>query len=146
MRRALAEARAAGAEGEVPIGCVVVDGGKLVARAHNLRETLRDPTAHAEMLALTQAAESRGDWRLDGCTLYATLEPCAMCAGAILAGRVGRVVFGADDPQVGACGSVLDLGRDPRFAPGFETAGGVESGACRDLLKGFFRERRRRAP
>ena len=103
MREALKEARRAAAEDEVPVGAVVVKDGRLLGRAHNQRERLRDPTAHAEMVAITQAAEAVGSWRLDGATIYVTLEPCPMCAGALVNARMGRLVYGADDPKAGAC-------------------------------------------
>ncbi|MFQ5844434.1 MAG: nucleoside deaminase, partial [Planctomycetota bacterium] len=107
MRAALREARRAAEEGEVPVGAVVVARGKVVGRAHNQRETLQDPTAHAEMIALTQAAAALESWRLDGATLYVTLEPCLMCAGALVLARIDRVVYGAADPRAGACGSLF---------------------------------------
>ena len=136
---ALAEARAAAAAGEVPVGAVVVDGaGEILARAGNRREAEQNPLAHAELLALSAAARAAGSWRLAGATLYVTLEPCAMCAGAIVLARIARLVYGAADPKAGFCGSLGDLVRDPRLNHRAEVLGGVlaeESGA---LLKGFF--------
>ena len=115
MRQAIALAREAMALGEVPVGSVVTFRGRLIAQAFNLRETLNDPTAHAERLALTLAGRALGSWRLDECTLYVTLEPCPMCAGAIVLGRLGRLVYGADDPKAGACRSLYRLADDPRL-------------------------------
>ncbi|HLF55219.1 MAG TPA: nucleoside deaminase [Thermoanaerobaculia bacterium] len=139
MRMALAEARASAAAGEVPVGAVVVDGaGEILARAGNRREAEQNPLAHAELLALSAAARAAGSWRLAGATLYVTLEPCAMCAGAIVLARIARLVYGAADPKAGFCGSLGDLVRDPRLNHRAEVLGGVlaeESGA---LLKGFF--------
>jgi len=136
---ALAEARASAAAGEVPVGAVVVDGaGEILARAGNRREAEQNPLAHAELLALSAAARAAGSWRLAGATLYVTLEPCAMCAGAIVLARIARLVYGAADPKAGFCGSLGDLVRDPRLNHRAEVLGGVlaeESGA---LLKGFF--------
>ncbi|RDV84596.1 tRNA adenosine(34) deaminase TadA [Ammonifex thiophilus] len=142
MREALGEAEKAYALGEVPVGAVAVLNGEIIGRGHNLRETLKDATAHAEILALREAAKKIGDWRLEEVTLYTTLEPCPMCAGALIQFRVKRVVFGAFDPKAGAAGSVVDLLRDPRFNHQVEVVGGVlaeESGA---LLRRFFQELR----
>lgn len=141
MRAALAEAESAAAEDEVPVGAVVVKDGVVIAAAHNEREQKKDISAHAELTALRRAAAVIGDWRLSGCTLYVTLEPCPMCAGAILTGRVGRVVFGASDPASGAFGSALDL---PRFQPAYrpEVTPGVLADDCARLLSDFFRRRR----
>lgn len=143
MRLALAEARAAGAEGEVPVGAVIVCRDRVVAAAHNQRETLRDPTAHAEMIAITQAAESLGAWRLEGCTLYVTLEPCPMCAGAIVQARVPRVVYGASDPKAGAVESLYTLLGDERLNHRCEVTPGVLAAECGAILTDFFRARRR---
>ena len=142
MLEALALAREAAAAGEVPVGCVITDrDGKIVGRGRNRREERGDATAHAEVEAIREACASLGDWRLEGCTLYVTLEPCPMCAGAILNARIPRVVFGARDPSVGCCGSVIDLfyerlGHRPAVTPD------VLSGESAALLQAFFREKR----
>jgi tRNA(adenine34) deaminase len=141
MRQAIAEAKAAGAD--VPVGAVVLDaGGTVIGRGHNQREGTADPTAHAEILALRAAGVSRGSWRLDGCTLVVTLEPCTMCAGALLAGRVTRLVYGTHDPRAGAAGSVWDVLHDPRLGAPVEVLTGVLSAECAAMLRGFFDERR----
>lgn len=148
MAEALAEARAAAAHDDVPIGAVVVHddgspgGGRIVGRGHNRREVDQDPTAHAEVLALREAARTLGSWRLDGCTIHVTLEPCVMCAGALVLARLDRLVFGADDPKAGAVGALYDIPRDPRLNHRLEVVRGVEAAACGDLLRGFFRTRR----
>ena len=142
MRAALREARKALEDEEVPVGAVVVHEGKVIGRAHNQRERLHDPTAHAEMIALTQAAEALERWRLEGVTLYVTLEPCLMCAGALVNARVDRVVFGAPDPKAGACGSLYQVGLDSRLNHRFEVEGGVLEAECADLLREFFQSRR----
>jgi tRNA(adenine34) deaminase len=138
MGEALAEAQAAANLGDVPIGAVVVRNGQIVARAHNRREQLRDPTAHAEIDALRQAARALGGWRLPGCTLYVTLEPCVMCAGALVQARVARLVYGAADPKAGAAGSVVEVLRDARFNHVVEVTGGIREAECRALLQEFF--------
>jgi tRNA(adenine34) deaminase len=143
MLRALAEARQAGEEEEIPIGAVIVRGEQIIAAAHNQREALRDPTAHAEMLAITQAAESINNWRLNECTLYVTLEPCPMCAGAILNSRIPRVVYGAADAKAGAVDSVFQLLADARLNHRSEIVRGVLADECGGLLTSFFAERRR---
>jgi tRNA(adenine34) deaminase len=143
MRRALEEARAALAEDEVPIGAVIVHAGRVIASAHNQRELLRDPTAHAEMIAITQAAAAIGDWRLEGCTLYVTLEPCAMCAGAMLLARLPRVVYGASDPKGGAVTTLYQLLNDPRLNHRAEVIAGVLASECGDILSQFFVKMRR---
>ena len=143
MRRALEEARACVAHGDVPIGAVVAREGEAIATAGNERELRRDPTAHAEVLALRGASRALGSWRLDGCTLYVTLEPCAMCAGAAVLARVGRVVFGAVDPKAGFAGSLGDLVQDPRLNHRAMLTAGVLAEESSELLRGFFRERRR---
>lgn len=143
MARALEQARAAGDAGEVPVGAVVVRRGALVAEAHNLTVTLADPTAHAEVVALRRAALRLGDWRLLETTLYVTLEPCAMCAGAMVLGRVPRVVFGAVDPKAGMVGSLGNLLQDPRLNHRCRVTPSVGAEASARLLKDFFRERRR---
>ena len=142
MRIALERARACIEHGDVPIGAVVVRGGEVLASAGNERELRGDPTAHAEVLALRFAAETIGSWRLDGCMLYVTLEPCAMCAGAIVLARVDRLVFGAADPKAGFVGSLGDLVRDPRLNHRAAVTGGVLAGESGELLRAFFRERR----
>jgi tRNA(adenine34) deaminase len=143
MRLALDEARAAFDEEEVPVGAVVVCRGRVIAAAHNQREALRDPTAHAEMIAITQAAEALGSWRLDDCTLYVTLEPCPMCAGAIVQARVPLVVFGAADPKAGACVSLYSIASDSRLNHRSELVRGVLEAECGDILKEFFAAKRR---
>lgn len=145
MREALKEARKALEEGEVPVGAVVVHDGRIIARAHNQRETLRDPTAHAEMLAITQAAQAREAWRLNGCSVYVTLEPCPMCAGALVNARVDEVVFGPPDPKAGACGSVMNVAQAPKLNHQVEVVSGVLEAECGGLLTEFFRSRRMRA-
>jgi tRNA(adenine34) deaminase len=142
MRLALDEARSCVTSGDVPVGAVVLRRGAVVAAAGNARERLGDPTAHAEILALREAARRTGSWRLDGCTLVVTLEPCAMCAGAIVLSRVDRLVFGADDPKAGFAGSLGDLVRDPRLNHRVELTSGVLGDACGDVLRAFFRDRR----
>ena len=142
MSLAFKEAAAAREEDEVPVGCVVVRAGKVIGRAHNLRETLKDPTAHAEMIAITQASEEVGDWRLEGCTLYVTLEPCAMCAGAIVLARLDRVVYGAKDPKAGACGSLMNLLQDPRLNHRPVLESGVMATECGGILTEYFRGKR----
>jgi tRNA(adenine34) deaminase len=144
MERALEAARACAASNDVPVGCLVVRGGEEepLASAGNAREALGDPTAHAEILALRAAAVATGSWRLDGCELYVTLEPCAMCAGAIVLARVDRVVFGATDPKAGFAGSLGDLLRDERLNHRVAVAGGVLAAESGELLRAFFRERR----
>lgn len=143
MDLALAEARAAAAEGEVPVGAVLIRDGEVVGRGHNRTEQLDDPAAHAEILAMRQAGAALGDWRLEGSTLVVTLEPCPMCIGAILLARVERLVYGATDPRLGACGSAIDL-RTERLAPHLlETVSGVREQECGDLLREFFRRLRK---
>lgn len=143
MGEALAEAALAPERGDVPVGAVVLDAaGEVVGRGHNLREAEGDPLAHAEVVALRAAAEALGGWRLAGCTLVVTLEPCTMCAGAVLAARIGRLVFGAWDEKAGAVGSVLDVVRDRRPATGVEVVAGVRADESAALLRGFFLERR----
>jgi tRNA(adenine34) deaminase len=143
MRIALEEAEQAVRENEVPVGAVIVHQGRLIARAHNQREQLRDPTAHAEMIAITQAAESRQSWRLDNCTLYVTLEPCPMCAGAILQARIPTLVYGATDPKAGAVDSLFRFLDDPRLNHRVESIAGVLASPCGDILSRFFLEQRR---
>ena len=142
MGLALEQAAQAPAHGDVPIGAVVVLDGEVIAQAHNERERRNDPTAHAELLALQTAAEHAGTSRLDGATLVTTLEPCPMCAGAALLARVGRVVFGAEDPKAGATGSLYNLGADPRLNHEFEVTPRVRADECASLLQDFFAARR----
>jgi len=143
MRAALDEARSAAASGDVPVGAIVVQGEVILSRAANRTVRDQDPTAHAELLAIRAASAALGSWRLEGCTLYVTLEPCAMCAGAIVLARVSRVVIGAWDPKAGMAGSVGDLLRHPRLNHRPEVAGGVLDGECGALLRDFFTARRR---
>jgi tRNA(adenine34) deaminase len=143
MALALEEARAAAAEDEVPVGAVVVAGGRVIASAHNQREQLADPTAHAEMIALTQAAAALASWRLEGCSLYVTLEPCPMCAGAILQARVPFVVWGAADPKAGAVASLYRLFDDPRLNHRVDHVGHVLADECGRVLSDFFRGKRK---
>ena len=143
MDAALAEAAAAAEHGDVPVGAVVLDEtGTIIARAGNERELTGDPTAHAEVLALRAAAAARGAWRLDGCTLVVTLEPCAMCAGAAVAARVSRLVLGAWDPKAGAVSSLWDLVRDPRLNHEIEVVAGIGAARAEPLLRDFFASRR----
>ena len=144
MARALEQARAAHAEEEVPIGAVVVHEGRLIAEARNRTRTWHDPTAHAELVVLRRAAAVIGDWRLTGATLYVTLEPCAMCAGAMVLARVQRVVYGAADPKAGMAGSLGNLVQDPRLNHRAELTGCVLEQPCGDILREFFRARRQR--
>jgi tRNA(adenine34) deaminase len=148
MSAAIVEARAAEEAGEVPIGCVLVREGQLVARGHNLRERAQDPTAHAEVVALKAAAARLGTWRLSGVTAYVTLEPCPMCAGALVNARVDRVVFGALDPKAGATTTLYTIGQDLRLNHRFELTGGILADECGALLSRFFARIRaaRRAP
>ncbi|MBT9155804.1 MAG: tRNA-specific adenosine deaminase [Firmicutes bacterium] len=143
MREAICEAKIAASLGETPVGAVIVRAGQIVGRGHNLRETEKDPTAHAEMIAIRQASQALGGWRLLECTLYVTLEPCIMCAGAMVLARLPRVVFGAFDPKAGAAGSVIDVLTANEFNHCVETIGGVLSGECSALLKEFFLELRK---
>lgn len=142
MARALEMARLAALRGEVPVGAVLVREGRLLAEAHNRTVTDSDPTAHAEVLALRAGARRIGDWRLVGCTLYATLEPCTLCAGAAVLGRIERLVFGARDPKAGMAGSLENLVQDERLNHRVELVSGVLAGPAGRLLKAFFRERR----
>lgn len=149
MDDALAEAAAAAAHGDVPIGAVVVRGAgpnaEVVGRGHNRREVDGDPTAHAEIIAVREAARTVGSWRLEGCTIVVTLEPCVMCAGALVLARLDRVVFGADDPKAGAVGALYDVPRDPRLNHRLEVVRGVRADACAEVLRDFFRDRREAA-
>ena len=142
MEEALQEARKAAAEGEVPIGAVIVREGEIIARAHNKTEQDKDPTAHAEMLAIRKAAEYLGGWRLTGCSMFVTTEPCSMCAGAMVLARIQRLVFGASDPKAGACGSVSNIVSDSRLNHRVEITSGVLGEECGRMLKDFFRAKR----
>jgi tRNA(adenine34) deaminase len=142
MREALALARDAWAAGEVPVGAVVVKDGEIVGRGFNAPISRHDPSAHAEIMALRDAAENLGNYRLVGCSLYVTLEPCIMCMGAIFHARVERVVYGASDPKTGACGSIIDLPAETRLNHHAEVVGGIMADECGGLLSGFFAQRR----
>lgn len=145
MRAALREARASLARDEVPVGCVIVHDGLVIGRGHNQVESLQDATAHAEIVAIGAASNALGSWRLNECTMYVTLEPCSMCAGAIVLARLGRVVWGASDPKAGACGSVLDVIGETRLNHRAETTSGVLAEECGEMLREFFRQRRKAA-
>ena len=138
MHLALEEARIAAAEGEIPVGAVLVKNGEVLARAHNRRENDHDPTAHAEVLCMRQAARVLGDWRLRGCTLYVTLEPCPMCAGAMVMSQLSRCVYGAADDKQGCCGSVYDLPADPAFGAATQWTSGILADECTEVLAEFF--------
>ena len=142
MRMALDEARAAADEDEVPIGAVVVCDGRVVASAHNRRELDADPSAHAEFAAMVAASRALGRWRLTGCTVYVTLEPCLMCAGLMVNARIDRCVYGATDPKGGALGTLYDVSHDPRLNHEFEVTSGVLADECATMLRDFFRARR----
>ncbi len=143
MEIALRQAQIAEGLGEVPVGAVVVCGDRVLGMGHNLRETGHDPTAHAEMIAMRQAASTRGNWRLNDCTLYVTLEPCPMCAGAIVNARIRRLVYGADDPKMGCVDSLYELCSDPRFNHSVLVDSGLLADRCARILKRFFRRLRR---
>jgi len=145
MALALIEAEKAGKKGEVPVGAIIIDScGKVVARGHNLRESKSDPTAHAEIVAIRKASKKTGSWRLAGCTIFVTLEPCPMCAGALVNSRIKRVVFGCKDPKAGACGTLMDITSDSRLNHRIEVVSGVLEEKCSNLLKEFFKSRRSR--
>ncbi len=144
MAKALTEAGKAAQKCEVPIGCVIVHQNKIIARSHNLRETNQDPAAHAELLAIRKAARKLQSWRLLDTTLYVTLEPCLMCAGAIILARIPQVVFGCHDPKAGATGSLYDLSSDNRLNHSFQVVSGVKSEECSALLSSFFAELRKK--
>lgn len=144
MARALALAEEAAALGEVPVGAVIVAEGQVVAQAHNERESLRDPTAHAELLAIVRAARALGRWRLFGTTMYVTLEPCPMCAGALVNARVDRLVYGASDPKAGAVRSLHRIADDPRLNHRLDIEAGVMAEPCGEALRAFFQARRER--
>jgi tRNA(adenine34) deaminase len=142
MRMAMDQAAIAEANGDVPIGAVIVHEARIVAKAYNQRQQLNDPTAHAEIIALTQAAEAVGNWRLEGCTIYVTLEPCPMCAGALVLARIDRLVFGTNDPKAGACGSLYNIVQDTRLNHRVPTTSGVLMEDCKSQLQAFFLRRR----
>ncbi len=142
MRQALEQAKLAAAAGELPVGCVIVKDGEIIARAHNECEQRGDATAHAELLAIQRASAAAGGWRLNDCALYVTLEPCPMCAGAIVQARVGRLVYGAANPEQGCAGSLYRIPEDPAFPHFCKSDGGVLARECRALLDGFFSKRR----
>jgi len=142
IKVAIDQAEIARENGDVPVGAVIVHQGRLIAKAYNQRQQLNDPTAHAEIIALTQAAEALGSWRLEGCTIYVTLEPCAMCAGALVLARIDRLVYGCNDPKTGACGSLYNIVQDERLNHRLEVTAGVLEEQCREQLQGFFAGRR----
>lgn len=144
MKEALLEAKKAEMIGEVPIGAVIVKDGKIIARGHNLRETLQDPTAHAELIAIQQAAKQLGTWRLIDCTLYVTLEPCPMCAGSIILSRISTVVYGTHDPKAGCAGTLMNLLQDSRFNHQTELITGILQEECSEILSSFFRALRQK--
>ncbi len=143
MREALKEANLARGEGEMPVGCVIVKDGRIIARGHNMREQTNDPTAHAEIVAIRRASEFLASWRLTGCVLYVTLEPCPMCAGAISQARIEHLVYGAKDPAMGCAGSVYRIPEDPAFSHFCRSDGGIIEDACREILSEFFAYKRR---
>jgi len=142
MRLAIDQAKIAEENGDVPIGAVIIYQNQIIGKAYNQREQLKDPTAHAEIIALTQAAAYMQTWRLTGCTMYVTLEPCPMCAGALVLARMDRLVFGCDDPKAGACGSLYDIVRDGRLNHRLEVTTGVLADECSQLLQDFFQKKR----
>lgn len=142
MRMAIDQAFIAEENGDVPIGCIIVHENRVIAKAYNQREQLHDPTAHAEIIALTQAAEAIGNWRLHGCTIYVTLEPCPMCAGALVLGRLDRLVYGTDDPKTGAVQSLYNIVQDDRLNHRLDVTAGVMKEDCKTQLQAFFQRRR----
>lgn len=142
MQVAIEQARIAEENGDVPIGAVIVCENRIIGKAYNQREQLRDPTAHAEIIALTQAAAALGNWHLNGCTIYVTLEPCPMCAGALVLSRMDRLVYGCDDPKAGACKSLYNIVQDGRLNHRLEVTSGVLAEQCSKLLQDFFQRRR----
>lgn len=142
MQEALVEAQKAYVFDEVPIGAVVVKDGKIIGRGHNLRERVKDPTLHAEIIAIKQAAKALGSWRLSDCDLYVTIEPCPMCAGAVLQARIRQLIFGARDPKAGCAGSLYNLLQDPRFNHQTEVVEGVLEEDCSQIMKDYFRQKR----
>ena len=146
MQYAIREAERALEYGEVPVGCVIIHEGQIIGKAHNQRETLQDPTAHAEILAITQAADALKSWRLENAKLYVTLEPCPMCAGAIILARIAEVYFGAYDPKAGVCGTLMNLLEDPRFNHQPAVIPGLLAEQCGGMLSAFFRNIRENGP
>jgi tRNA(adenine34) deaminase len=142
MKLALEQAGIAEENGDVPIGAVIIKDGQIIAKAYNQREQLQDPTAHAEIIALTQAAAALENWHLNGCTIYVTLEPCPMCAGALVLARMDRLVYGCDDPKAGAAGSLYDIVRDKRLNHRLTVTSGVLADECSTLLQDFFQKKR----
>lgn len=142
MKRAIDQAYIAEENGDVPIGCVIVHEGQVIAKAYNQREQLTDPTAHAEIIALTQAADYLSSWRLTGSTIYVTLEPCPMCAGALVLARIDRLVFGCFDPKTGSCGSIYNIVEDTRLNHIVSVTSGILGDTCSEQLSGFFKRRR----
>jgi tRNA(adenine34) deaminase len=142
MRSAIQQAEIAEQNGDVPIGAVIVHNNQIIAKAYNQRELLKDPTAHAEIIALTQAAAALETWRLNGCTMYVTLEPCPMCAGALVLARIDRLVYGCDDPKTGAVKSLYNIATDDRLNHRVETKSGVLANECSQILQSFFLKRR----
>ncbi len=142
MRMAIVQADIAELNGDVPIGCVIVHEDQIISKAYNQREQLQDPTAHAEVIALTQASSARESWRLHGCTLYVTLEPCAMCAGALVLARIDRLVFGCHDPKTGACGSLYNIVQDSRLNHSMQITSDVLAETCSEQLSTFFKNKR----
>ena len=142
MRAAIEQAQIAQENGDVPIGAVIIYEGQIIAKAYNQREQLQDPTAHAEIIALTQAAAALGSWRLNGCTMYVTLEPCPMCAGALVLARIDRLVYGCDDPKSGAVKSLYNIVQDERLNHRLEVTAGVLAKECKEQLQSFFEQRR----
>ena len=142
MRLAIEQAKIAQENGDVPIGAVIVHQSQIIGKAYNQREQLQDPTAHAEIIALTQAAAALENWHLNGCTMYVTLEPCPMCAGALVLARIERLVFGCSDPKTGACGSLYNIVQDERLNHRIEVKSGVLADECSELLQQFFQNRR----
>jgi len=145
MRQALSEAQKAYEQGEVPVGCIIVHNNTIIARGYNQREKLQDPTAHAEMLAITSAASALGSWRLEDTKMYVTLEPCPMCAGAIILSRIPEVYFGAFDPKAGCCGTLMNLLSDTRFNHQPNVVSGICANECSSLLTKFFQEIRQKS-
>lgn len=144
MNEALKEAEKAFAADEVPVGCVIVHEGIIIGRGYNRTESLQDATAHAEILAITSASENLGSWRLSGCTVYCTVEPCAMCAGALMLARVERLVFGAPDPKFGACGSIFDIVQSKKLNHRIALSTGILKNECADLMQEFFKKKRKK--
>ncbi|UCC80891.1 MAG: nucleoside deaminase [Candidatus Zixiibacteriota bacterium] len=142
MAEALKEAMKAGREDEVPVGCVIAFDGKIIGRGHNRTIALQDPTAHAEILAITAASEHLGSWRLSGCTVYSTIEPCIMCAGALVLARIDRLVYGAPDPKFGACESLYNIVQDSRLNHRIAVSGGILKDRCAEIMQEFFRKKR----